>query len=151
MNTDQAAAIALDVWKDPQGYVLIEHVRDEAWFYFKCWQSAGVDASYIGCLHFEGVWHISSSRFHKFKSYPNIKETDLTSYYLIITNSALLNTLKNQRAEDDPNWEKYDKRSYNHWVVESHDYYTNIIAAKVSFSKIEKKAANHFLAIWDKV
>lgn len=151
MIIDQATAISLDVWKDPQSYVLIEYVRDEAWIYFKCWKSPSVDSSYIGCLHFEGVWHLSSSRFKKYRSYQYIEATDLTSYYLIIKKSSLLNSLQKQRTIDNSEWKKYDKRSYKHWIVESHDFYTNIIAVKVSFMQIDKKTAHHYLAIWNKI
>jgi len=63
MNYDKAKPIALGVWKDPQNFVITHHVRDEAWIYFRCREAAGEEAEYIGCLHFEGVWHVDSSRF----------------------------------------------------------------------------------------
>jgi len=150
-KTDRATPIGLDVWKDPQGFVLIEHVRDEAWLTFRCWDSAGVIANHVGCLHFKGVWHLSSSRFCKIRSYPDIEATELASYYLEVKNSSLLKTLRDRRAAHDPDWETYDKGKYRHWVVESHDFYTEVIASRVSFSKLEGTEARRCFSVWDMV
>ncbi len=98
MDNDLAIPIELPVWKDPQNFVIIHHVRDEAWTYFRCWETPGEDAEYVGCLHFEGVWHVESSRFSETKGYPNVMETDLHSYYLIIEDSSLLKTLTAERS-----------------------------------------------------
>lgn len=151
MKIDQAKPIGLDVWKDPQGFVLIEHVRDEAWLTFRCWDSAGAIANHVGCLHFEGVWHLSSSRFGKIRGYPYIEPTDLVSYYLEVSSSSLLKALQDQRTAHDPDWETYDKRNYRHWVVESHDFYTEVIASHVSFSKLEGTEAKRYFSVWDVV
>ena len=66
VNVDAAIAtpVELDVWKDPQGFILCEHVRDEAWCYFQCWTDEGrPDEERVACLHFSGVWHLASTRF----------------------------------------------------------------------------------------
>lgn len=151
MTYDIAKPIALEVWKDPQSFVITQHVRDEAWVYFRCWETAGEEAGYIGCLHFEGVWHVDGSRFPETKGYPNIMETDLRSYYLIIEGSRLLKALETQRAAYHPEWKKFDRRRYRHYVVESHDFYINIIANNVSFSIIEGDRAKPFFEIWKTV
>jgi hypothetical protein len=150
-KTDRATPIALDVWKDPQGFVLIEHVRDEAWLTFRCWDSAGSIAAHVGCLHFEGVWHLSSNRFQKTRSYPDIEVTDLVSYYLEVKNSSLLKALHDQRTAHDPDWKSFDKRKYRHWVVESHDFYTEITASRVSFSELEGVEAKRCFTVWDAI
>jgi len=151
MKIDQARAISLDIRKDPQSFVLIKHVRDEAWFYIRCLETENEIADHVGCLHFRGVWHIDSTRFRKYKHYPNTIETNLTSYYLKVDDSSLLSSLKKQRTQNDPDWQLYDKRDYKHWVVESHDFYTNIVASEVSFFKMEGGEVEWCFATWDKV
>ena len=151
MTYDTARPIALDVWKDPQNFVITHHVRDEAWIYFRCWETAGVAAGHVGCLHFEGVWHIDSTRFSDTRGYPNVMETDLRSYYLLIEDSSLLKALETRRAGHDREWNKYDRRPYRHYVVESHDFYTNVIAGKVSFSIIGGERAKPFFEVWETV
>ncbi len=151
MNIDYAKPIELPVRKDPQGYVLIEHVRDEAWFYLRCLKSDFEDAAYVGCLHFEGVWHVSSTRFQKLRGYPYVEDTDLMSYYLVVQNSSLLRSLTETRTAVNCDWQLYDKRKYKHWVVESHDFYTNIVAAKVSFSIVQGQKAVQCFEIWNNI
>jgi len=149
MIHDIARPVALEVWKDPQNFVITHHVRDEVWVYFRCWETAGEDARYIGCLHFEGVWHLDSSRFSMTRGYPNIMETDLRSYYLVIDDSNLLKTLTAERSRHDPGWEKYDRRQYKHYIVESHDFYINIVAGKVSFATIEGSQTKLYFDVWN--
>jgi hypothetical protein len=143
--------IELSVWKDPQGYVLVEQTRDEAWLYFSCWSSAGVTADHVGCLHFEGVWHLSSTRFKNIRSYPDIAESDLRSYYLAVADSSLLKKLETDRSAEDTDWRRYDQKQYTHWVVESHDYYTNVVASQVSFQQVTGQQAQKCFDVWNRV
>lgn len=151
MRYDLATPIALDVWKDPQNYVITHHVRDEAWCYFRCWQGPAEDAPYIGCLHFQGVWHISSTRYGPLKGYPNVADTDLRSYYLIVEDSRLLKSLKEQRAGHDPDWQTCDPRRYGHYIVESHDFYSDLIAEKATCSTVEGVEAQPLFDLWDRI
>lgn len=151
MIDDIADPIELPVWKDPQNFVIVEHVRDEVWIYFRCWEEPGIDADYIGCLHFQAVWHLESTRFKPTKGYPNVTDTDAVSYYLHVKHSTLLRSLIQNRADNDPDWVKYDKDEYLHYIVESHDFFTHIVAKKVNFFKIDKKDQRHYEKIWEKV
>lgn len=151
MKIDRATPIGLGVWKDPQSFVLIEHVRDEAWLYIRCLEPDGLDSPYVGCLHFEGVWHLSSSRFKKLRAYPEVQETDLISYYLVVENSSLVQLLQERRTAANPDWQIYDHRIYQHWIVESHDFYTDIVASRVSFSRGKGGDARRCFELWDKV
>ena len=151
LNNGIATPVELEVWKDPQGYVLIRHIRDEAWLFFKCWEATGEETTYIGCLHFEGVWHLSSTRFSEYKSYPDVEESDFRAYYIVVNNSPLLASLINDRQRHSPDWRNYDQRDYKHWIVESHDFYTDIVAAEVSFSTISGEEAEHCFKIWEQV
>lgn len=148
---DIVTPIALDVWKDPQNYIITQNVRDEAWIYFRCWETAGEEAEYIGCLHFVGVWYMDSNRFSNSRGYPNVMETDLRSYYLVIDNSSLLKALANQRSKHDLGWENYDHRRYKHYVVDSHDFYINIVASRVTFSIVDGERATQYFDVWNNV
>ena len=98
-----------------------------------------------------GVWHVSSSRFSKSRGYPNVLETELYSYFLIVNDSSLLKTLVNQRTKHDSGWENYDFRQYKHYIVESHDFYINIIADKVTFSNVDGELAKQCFDVWENV
>ena len=149
---DTASPVGLPVWRDPQGYVLVEHVRDEAWCSFQCLDEHGQpDRTVAGCLHFPGVWHICSTRFQALRGYPAVTDSDLRSYYLEVRESGLLKRLEAERAEHDPAWREYDRRDYRHWIVESHDFYTEIIAPEPTFSRIEGTELSRLLSTWDAV
>ena len=49
----------------------------------------------------------------------------------------VLESLIRRRATLDPNWRKYDHREYKHYVVESHDFYYDIVASTVEFKVIK--------------
>lgn len=152
MDAASATPVELDVWKDPQGFVLFEHVRDETRCYFQCWTEDGhLDIEHVGCLHFNGVWHLASTRFRETKGYPNVRGTSLRSYYLLIEDSPLLMELVEQRSKHDPDWQRYDKRCYRHWIVEGHDFYTEVVAAEVEFRILSGPPTARFLPVWGKV
>jgi hypothetical protein len=151
MQYDLATPVKLPVWKDPQNFIITQSVRDEAWMYFRCWERAGEQANYIGCLHFTGVWHIDFTRFNKTRGYPNVEDTDLCSYYLLVQNSNLLASLKAQRSMNFPGWENQDYKLYHHYIVESHDFYTHIVGQAPSFYKIHGTETKPYDEIWDRV
>ena len=151
MTHDLATPVALEVWKDPQCFAITHHVRDTAWVYFQCWDAPGLPADFIGCLQFDRVWHISARRYRPLKGYPNVAPTEDHSYYLWVKNSRLIKTLKSKRSAHDPDWEQYDPVDYQHYIVESHDFYTQIVAGSVSFSRIEKEMARPFFQLWETI
>jgi len=148
---NEAIEIELPVWKDPQNFVIIEHVRDEAWVNFRCWDDEGTELNTVGCLHFEGVWFLNSERFLEQKGYPVIKEGRFKSYYLKIPESELLATLISERSSCNPDWQKYDTRNYEHFIIESHDFYYDIIASAVSFSIKSDIESKRYFLLWGKV
>lgn len=151
IKMNQADPIALPVWKDPQSFVLLEHVRDEARVFFRCRNDAGNPMDEVGCIHFQGVWQLNSERFLATKGYPNVAATELRSYYLWVPESGLVNELMEKRFARDPNWKQYDKRRYLHYVIESHDFYYDIIAASAEFSLIPAADSGGLLQRWDQV
>lgn len=151
MDYGLAVPVELDVWKDPQCFVITEHIRDEAWVWFQCWSSPGKPADYVGCLHFEGVWHIESTRHLQERSYPNVMSNEFISCYLTVEKSSLVSRLKQQRSEHDKNWAAYDRRSYSHYIVENHDFLVHIIASDVRFSTVENHKVCYLINRWETV
>ncbi len=148
---NEAIEIELPVWKDPQNFVIVEHVRDEAWVNFRCWDDNGTELDTVGCLHFEGVWFLNSERFREQKGYPNIKENLFRSYYLKVPESDLLLRLLSERTNRNPDWQNYDNRNYEHYVVESNDFYYDIIASKVSFAVKTDIESKRCFRLWENV
>ncbi len=151
MDKELAYPIELEDWKDPQGFVITQHVRDEAWTYFQCWTASGDTADFVGCLHFEGVWHMGSTRFSGLKGYPNVAESSARSYYLEVENSQLLERLASDRSNRDPDWRRYDRRDYKHYIVESHDFYLDLVASRVTFSRLQGNDAESLFRLWEQV
>lgn len=151
MEMNQAQPIALPVWKDPQSFVLLEHVRDEARIFFRCRDDAGNPLNEVGCIHFQGVWHVHSERHLAMKGYPDVAATELRSYYLWVPESGLVKALTEKRCAWDPDWKQYDKRQYLHYVIESHDFHYDIVAASAAFSLIPASESGGLLQRWDQV
>jgi hypothetical protein len=150
MKYDLATPIDCGVWKDPQDFVTIHASRDEAWVYFRCWDKPGSMANYMGCLRFEGVWLISHNRYlNHLREYPNTKSCTFSPSYLVVNKSTLLRELKAVRGTSARgfNWRKYDSHKYYHYIVQSHDFFTNIVAAEVAFTKVTGAAAKFKLDV----
>ena len=149
---NEATVIDITVWKDPQNFIIVEHVRDEADVYFRCWNDDGNEADYIGWLHFDSVWYLQSERHLGTKGYPNVKNNKYKSYYLVVSESDLLKDLIASRSNIDSDWRKYDAREYQHYIIESHDFYYNIIASKIVFTELKDEAiCNRMFKRWDEV
>ena len=151
IEMNQAEPLALPVWKDPQSFVLLEHVRDEARAFFRCWDDAGNPVNEVGCIHFQGVWYLHSARFLATKGYPDVAATELRSYYLRVPESDLVKELMEKRIAQDPDWRQYDKRHYLHYVIECHDFYYDIVAVSAAFSLLPASESGGLLRRWDQV
>jgi len=85
------------------------------------------------------------------RGYPNVMESDLFPYYLVVEDSSFLKALVNQRTKHDFGWEKYDRRQYTHYIVDSHDFYINIVSSKVTFSTVDGERAKQCFDVWENV
>ncbi len=153
MAFDLATPMDCGVWKDPQNFVFISACRDEVWVYFRCWDKPGVLSRYVGLLHFKSVWFVSQNRYlNDLKGYPNVKRSSFIPGYLIVKRSTLLQSLKALRKSGYSfDWKKYDSRTYAHFIVESHDFYTNIVAGQVEFKRITGSEAKFYLRKWENI
>ena len=118
--------IPLSEWKDPQGDVILKYSCKECIIYFGCWIASGIPADYICKLTFDNAWAVRGYRL-EFIPY-KIKENNYHSCILEIENSSWLKQVSEQRIKYYPNWQKWDKRNYRHFVIEGHDNYYDIIA-----------------------
>lgn len=151
MEYEPARAIKLPFWQDPQCFVITEHIRDEATVFCRTWDEPGQRSSQVGVLRFDGVWTLELERHTGFKSYPGKYETGEPSYYLVVDDSALLTYLEAERTDRDPTWRDHDKRSYTHYVVNSHDHWVDIVASGLHVSSVDGADIPRALARWDEV
>lgn len=145
MEKDTAIPIVLEVWQCTSEYAIIEQYDNNIHIRFKFWDNNQNEvADKTALLVFNEVWELKYSRFNKTRYYP--KEIELPhkrkSYYLKLLNSSWLQEEKNKRTNYDANWEKYDRREYNHYVFQNNSYYIEIIATDVEF-KIESRVMYH--------
>ena len=137
MIKDKAIAVQLPVWMAPNDYVSIVYIRDTIHVYFKIWSSRGVYSNQYGMFNFDDVWSIRSCRHKRLKYYPNEEEHNYSSYYLTVPSSSWLDELFLERELSEKDWRKYDKREYQHYVIQSNDYYIEIIASHIEFSVVD--------------
>ncbi len=139
MKKDIAIPIILDVWQMTSEYAIIRQYDDKVCIRFKFWdnqQNEVYDRSAL--LKFEGVWCCRYSRFNKTRYYPKEIDHLYKSYYLHIPNSTWLEEEKLKRLKYDPNWGKYDKRIYKHFVFQNNSYYVELIANVVKFEIVDR-------------
>jgi hypothetical protein len=142
----------LEVWQDPQCNCITEFIRDEMFYYFKCWDSLNdeiKEADYLGLIHLKGVWAVNYQRFRKTSYYPIDIENDYRGYYYEIANSEWVTNLKNERSKFDKEWSYFDKREYTHFVLENNEGWVEVVAVEIKFSKIKMDKSK--LKLWDKV
>ncbi len=94
---------------------------------------------------------MGSTRFSGLKGYPNVAESSARSYYLEVENSQLLERLASDRSNRDPDWRRYDRRDYKHYIVESHDFYLDLVASRVTFSRLQGNDAESLFRLWEQV
>lgn len=132
---DKGFAIELPVWQAPNDYVLMQFERDTTNMLFKTWKNNGSYSKYFGVLSFDNTWALRTVRHRNLSYFPNEEEHDFRSYYLVVRNSSWLNNLKAERSRESSDWEKHDKTEYNHYVVQSHSSYIEIVSQAPVFSK----------------
>jgi len=148
MEKDIAVPIILEVWQCTSEYAIIEQYDNKIHIRFKFWDNNQNEvADKTALLMFNEVWELKYSRFNKTRYYPKEIEHPNKSYYLKLLNSSWLEEEKNKRTVYDVNWEKYDKREYNHYIFQNNSYYIEILATDVEF-KIENRLM-YYDNIWN--
>lgn len=77
-------------------------------------------------------------RHKRLQYYPNREDDDFNSCYWIINDSSWLKKLIMERESHFSDWRDYDRSEYKHYIIQSNQYYIEIIAGKMRFSKKKK-------------
>ncbi|MCL6353305.1 hypothetical protein [Pectobacterium polaris] len=132
------------VWQDPQSFCITEFIRDELFYYFKCWDYQSmldgevVDAGFLGCFNVENILAIKHIRFTKTETYPIDFENNFKCYYYEVNDSPWLKDVLKERVSNDKEWEKHDTNKYKHFVLENAKYWIDVIGSNLTFEKKEK-------------
>lgn len=135
---DRATPIELPVWQAPNDNVLLKQYDDSLDVFFKIWIEAGRYSKYTGVLSFENVWAMRFERHKKLHYYPNSEDDDFNSCYWIIHSSSWLKKLQDEREGYFPDWFIYDKKKYKHYIVQSNQYYIEIVASEILYARKRK-------------
>jgi hypothetical protein len=138
VEQDRAIPIELPVWQAPNDDVCIKHKGDELDIFFKIWLDAGRYSKFDGVLTFKKVWGVRFERHKRLQYYPNREDDDFNSCYWIINDSSWLKKLIMERESYFSDWRDYDRSEYKHYIIQSNQYYIEIIAGKMRFSKKKK-------------
>lgn len=128
-----AVAIPLEFWQDPQGDVILIYSEHECSVYFACWVTAGEPAAFIGHLLFDHPWGVRSFR-REFSPYQ-------------VSNPGKSEILRVPDSELVREHLAYRQRHYshlpspklvvpNHYVVNGHDIYHEILADGFTCNRI---------------
>jgi hypothetical protein len=123
--SEQAVAIPLKVWQDPQGDVVLHHDRRNCIVYFGCWTDAGEPADYLCKLTFSYAWAV---RGYRWEYFPYNVLSDSHSCIYEVENSGWLNEASSEYLKKYPEWQGQKTKSFHHYVVKGHDNYYEIIA-----------------------
>jgi len=133
------------VWQDPQSFCMTEFIRDELFYYFKCWDYQSMldgkvqDAGFLGCFTIENMLAIRHTRFTKQTTYPVETEHDCKCYYYEITHSPWLRDTLANRTQHDPDWaDANQQHNYRHFVLENAKYWVEVIGSNLVFEKRKK-------------
>jgi hypothetical protein len=130
-DMSQVTIIPLDVWKNPQGDVILIFSERECSVYFGCWSAAGEPADFIAHLSFQCA-SAARSFGREFLPYQVPKHEYQHSYILSIADSEFVREHIDYRQRHYPN----DTRDRIHFVVDGHDIYHDILAASFTVTKI---------------
>lgn len=133
-----------NIWQDPQCFCISEFIRDEFFYYFKCWNYNKAIANdieeedFLGCFNVENMISIRHLRHTKLELYPSNIDHNYKCYYYEIKNSQWVMKIMKERENYDSNWRKYDDRIYKHFIFENAEYWVEVIGTKVIFDKVQK-------------
>jgi hypothetical protein len=128
-----ADIVPLEFWQDPQSDVILIYGEWECSDYFRCWESAGVPANYIGHLSFDGTSAVRSFP-REFTPY-RPTEQGHRSYILRVQDSDLGRDYIDYRKLHYPQSHIKEK---THYVVLGHDIYHEILATTFTAATILK-------------
>ncbi len=126
-----AIVIPLEFWQDPHGDVILIYSEQECSVYFACWKARGIPAEFIGHLSFRASAARSFAReYLPYRVPPHTHH----SYILHIPSSDFVREHTAYRQSHYPNSPKLPEP--NHYVVQGHDIYHEILAYHFTTSTI---------------
>ncbi len=128
-----AKIVPLESWQDPQSDVILVYGERECSVYFRCWESAGVPAEYIGNLSFHGASAIRSYP-REFQPYQTATQGQ-RSWILQVEDSDLA---QEYVAYQKRHYPQYEIKEKTHYVVVGHDIYHEILATSFTAGRIPK-------------
>jgi|SRR5215831_6002629 len=138
-QSEVASAIALTVWQDPQGDVVLRYDREQCLVYFACWIDAGVPADYLCRLTFHHAWAVRAFRLETLPY--ETREPHYRSSIFVVDDSCWLREVSEQRLRSYPNWKHWDRREYQHYVVKGHDNYYDVVASSFEETTVPETEA----------
>jgi len=124
-SKENAVAIPLKVWQDPQGNPLMIFSEHNCEIYVGCWIEAGIPAEYICKITFISGW---ASRCYGVEYLPYEIKEHLRSAIFELTNSLWLKESSEYRLKCYPEWKTWDNLIYHHYIIQGHNNYIEIIA-----------------------
>ncbi|MFK7031643.1 hypothetical protein [Flavobacterium oreochromis] len=137
--------IEIDYWIDPNTPLNLQVIGDEVLIFFKCLNKEFIkngihkNEQFVGLFHLKNVLDIRHKRYTKLQLYPIDFDHNFQGYFYEIQNSNWLKEIISFRDTQELNWEKYDKKTYNHYVFDNNKFWFEIIAEKIEVHKIRKK------------
>lgn len=135
MEKDFAYAVELPYWQAPNDNIILKSIGDSLTAYFKIWKRPSKYSTSVGIFNFSYVWAVRYERNKNLSYYIKRNDDNFVSCYWIIPESSWLEKLKNERYSFFPEWEKYDKGEYHHYIIQSDSFYIEIIAKDINISK----------------
>lgn len=143
------------VWQNPQSFCITEFIRDELFYYFKCWDYHAMlngqlkDTDFIGCFNIEKILAVKHTRFTQQTLYPVDFDHNEKCYYYIIEQSPWLQEVLQLRNSTDKNWTEYDTNHYQHFILENGQYWIEVIGSNLIFDR--KQATAHQIQLWETI
>jgi hypothetical protein len=144
---EMALPIPLQLWQDPQGDLVLKHCRSECSVYFGCWIDAGEPANYICEIRFDHAWAVRGYR-SEYLPYKIGAEQTRSDIFKIV-GSTWLKQASKQRERSYSNWRDWDKKKYDHYVVQGHNNYYEILAAGYAERQIPYEEAGELKRLVD--
>ena len=143
---EQAIAVPLEVWQDPQGDVVLHHDRGNCFVYFGCWTDAGEPADYLCRLTFRHAWAV---RGYRWEYFPYKIVLDSRSCIYEVKNSRWLSGASAEYLKLYPECKGLKECKFHHYVIKGHDNYYEIIAAGFDETIVPRNEAGELVRLID--
>lgn len=136
-----AKKLALEVWQDPQGAVVLEWSDGYCRVYFECWEGAGVRAPYLA----EVTFHHSLAVRGEVSEFPPYRTTGDAgpSYLLEVTDSDWLADLRARQKRAYGTRAVALKPDVRHLVIVGHDNHVEVLCTGYEVRRVSPETVPH--------